>query len=230
MNFEQTEILLKKINRLYEIIKSFGEASGTENDLLKAYVIDLYEAVAMAEIETPADLNEKKMKEKIKKIKKQEKKLKKQIELKKRNDELGLEEDKIEKTIEESIEVVAEEEIAPEEKTVQEDIADPAISQDMIDLFEFSNNSELSDKLANAPVKDLTKAMGINEKIFTIKELFGGSQEEMDNMLLALNGLSEFGEAKNILIRSVASKYDWTETAKVKKAKNFIKLVRRRYI
>jgi len=227
MNLEHTEIILKKINRLYELIKSFGEASDTEKDLLKAYVVDLYEAVAMSDLEAPEILEEKEMKDRLKKLKKQEKKLKKQVEKRK---------EEIEEVEEEEVPVVEleEEEAAPEVEETIEEVPEteptPSIPQEMIELFETSNGSELSDKLANAPIKDLTKAMGINEKIFTVKELFGGNQEEMDNILTALNGLSDFEEAKSVLMRSVASKYDWHETAKQKKAKNFIKLVRRRYV
>ena len=227
MNLEHTEIILKKINRLYELIKSFGEASDTEKDLLKAYVVDLYESVAMSDLETPEILEEKEMKDRLKKLKKQEKKLKKQVEKRK---------EEVEEVEEEEVPVaeIEEEEATPEVEEVVEEVPEPdptpSIPQEMIDLFETSNGSELSDKLANAPIKDLTKAMGINEKIFTVKELFGGNQEEMDNILTALNGLSDFEEAKSVLMRSVASKYEWHEAAKQKKAKNFIKLVRRRYV
>ena len=230
MNLEHTEILLKKINRLYEIIKSFGEASETERDLLKAYVVDLYEAVAMAEIQSPEESDEKEMKDKLKKQKKQEKKIKKQIEKRKKEDLVSEEEDEIEEVQEDSQEDVEE---IVEEEHVEEAKEEPATNQypqEMIELFTLSNGSELSDKLANAPIKDLTKAMGINERIFTVKELFGGNKEEMDTILTALNGLNNFDEAKSVLMRSVASKYDWHEGSKAKKAKNFIKLVRRRYI
>ena len=71
--------------------------------------------------------------------------------------------------------------------------------------------------------------MSINEKMFTINELFGGNADEMNNILVALNGLSNFDEAKDILVRSVATKYSWGSPSKSKKAKTFIKLVQRRY-
>jgi len=107
--------------------------------------------------------------------------------------------------------------------------ASPNVDADLLALFEENSGRELSDKLASRPIKDLTKAMGINEKIFTVKELFGGDQKEFDNIMVALDGLGSFEEAKNVLIGSVAEKYDWASSKKVKKAATFIKLVRRRY-
>jgi hypothetical protein len=113
---------------------------------------------------------------------------------------------------------------APEPVVVLPQV-DPALAA----LFEEEGGTDLSDKLASRPVKKLSKAMGINEKIFTVKELFGGDQAEFDNMMTALDGLGSFDEAKNVLIGSVAEKYEWASDKKLKKATTFIKLVRRRY-
>ena len=71
--------------------------------------------------------------------------------------------------------------------------------------------------------------MGINERIFTMNELFGGDQAAFDDTIKALNGFSNFAQAKNYLAANVASKFKWDAKAKKKKAKTFVKLVRRRY-
>ena len=127
-------------------------------------------------------------------------------------------------------EIEAEEEVKGKIKeTPKPKKAKTGYSNELIELFDLHESSELSDKLASAPISDLTKAMGINEKIFTVNELFGGKQDEMNNMLCALNGLDNFEEAKSVLMNSVAQKYNWTEGSKLKKAKNFIKLVKRRF-
>lgn len=240
MNLEKTSLVLKKINRLYELIQSLGEASHTEKDLLKAYVLDLYEAVALSdEDEILEDFEIEEMKEKMNKLKKQENKLKKELEKKMEkaesmsdnyledNEELEDEssEEKEDKTEKES---PAEPE-EPEEESAEEELAE-SLSEEMIQLFDIKDSTELSDRLANAPIADLTKAMGINEKIFTVNELFDGNKEEMDNILRALNNLTDFEEAKSVLARSVAPKYKWLEKQRLKKARNFIRLVRRRYI
>ena len=240
MDLEKTSIILKKINRLHELISAIGEASSTETDLLKAYVVDLYEAVAMSDLADIEDLDEEGMRKKMKKQKKIAKKIKKQVVKKAIVEEV--EDDDLEELyqeVDETLDILEEdevEEVAVAEPVLQESApaksaksAEAGFSPELIDLFDINESAELSDKLANSPIKDLTKAMGINEKIFTVNELFGGSQSEMDNMLLALNGLDSFEEAKSVLMRSVAQKNSWTDTSKIKKAKNFIRLVKRRF-
>lgn len=206
MDLKKTTKILKKINRLYDIISDIGEASSTEKDLLNAYIKDMYEAVnegreEIEELPEPAPKPAKAVKAPA---------------------------PVIAAPVEEKLDVpepVASNG-AKEKVTAQ---SKGGISAEMEDLFEKVEISELSDKLSASPISDLTKAMGINEKIFTVKELFGGDQSEFDNMMVALNGVANYGEAKIILMKSVASKYNWDEPAKLKKAKNFIKLIQRRY-
>lgn len=102
-------------------------------------------------------------------------------------------------------------------------------SPDLEELFEVKEAKELSEKLSALPIKDLRKAMGLNEKIFTINELFGGDQAAYDAAIATLNGVKDFTQAKSYLVENVAGKYDWMNKGKKKKAMNFIKLVKRRY-
>ena len=222
MDIKSVSKVLKKINRLYELVNELGEASATEKNLLKAYVVDLYDAV-ITEDEVTVDLEREEMLKKLKKQKKLEKKLKKKKE-------------KASVIIKEEPAVV--EPVKPEPAVAQQPMATPvpikkesapAISSALTALFEIDSGSEVSDKLSQTPIADLTRSMSINEKIFTVNELFGGNQSELDNILVALNGLSSYDEAKSVLIRSVAQKYNWSDTKKSKKAQNFIKLVQRRY-
>ncbi|MEL6923906.1 MAG: hypothetical protein AAFO94_07645 [Bacteroidota bacterium] len=96
-------------------------------------------------------------------------------------------------------------------------------------LFEHTAAKELSEKLSAMPIKDLSKAMGLNEKLLTINNLFDGDNTVFNETMSALNGLSNFAEAKTFLQNHVIGKYDWTNKAKKTKAKEFIKLIRRRY-
>ncbi|MEM1219173.1 MAG: hypothetical protein AAGH79_09685 [Bacteroidota bacterium] len=101
--------------------------------------------------------------------------------------------------------------------------------EDMEELFSTSEAKELSEKLSALPIADLTKAMGLNERIFTINELFGGDQQLFNNTMAQLNQFSSFLEASRYLAQEVAEKQNWTKKSKKKKAKEFIKLVKRRY-
>lgn len=104
------------------------------------------------------------------------------------------------------------------------------MSTEMKELFSESKMSELSDRLSMMPLKDLTKSMGINEKIFTIQELFAGSQAKFDSVMGHLNGLSSYDQAKEYLSGGIASELNWTNEDKMRKAQKLITLIKRRYL
>ena len=104
-----------------------------------------------------------------------------------------------------------------------------AQGEEVAQLFEQSGGQDLSDRLSRTPIADLTKAMGLNERILTQNELFGGSKTDFDATMSALNGLKTFDEAKQYLAQNVITKYGWTSKQKQKKAKVLIKLISRRY-
>lgn len=116
-----------------------------------------------------------------------------------------------------------------EEKPQPKITTRPPVSPELEELFAFETAKELSEKLGQMPIADIRKAMGLNERIFTVNELFGGDKEAFDATLSVLNKLNSFEEAKAYLMQGVATKYNWTERDRVKKAKAFIKLVKRRY-
>jgi hypothetical protein len=99
----------------------------------------------------------------------------------------------------------------------------------LAEMFAEEKINDLSDKLASSPVKDLTKSMGINERIFTQQELFGNNQQVFNETLQRLNNCQDFVEAKQYLVENVISTYDWTNENKVKKATTFIKFVKRKF-
>lgn len=223
MNLDKTAKALKKINRLYDIINDIGEASATEIDLLKAYAKDLYESLSDEEDQKA----EKTAKELEKQRKKEEKKLRKEQE--KREIEAA----KKKETVTEEQEVKISKPLAAASSSTDTKIASPAapsgFSTEMTELFEVNAVNELSDKLSSAPITDLTKAMGINERIFTVNELFGGNQNEFTTLMTAINGLGTYDEAKAVVMKSAASKYDWDSPGKQKKARTLIKLIQRRF-
>jgi len=201
MDHKRINKLLKKISSLNESILEDGEFSSIEKEHMLNYIKKLFEEVNG---EVPDDIKNA------------------EAPVVAPTPEVVAE---VEEEIEEVVEV--EEEIQEE---VEEEITEvPEIDEALLALFDDESGNELSDKLAKRPIKDLTKAMSINERIFTVNELFGGDSDEFENLMVALNGLSSFDEAKNVLVGSVADKYDWSSKKKIKKASGFIKLVRRRY-
>lgn len=101
---------------------------------------------------------------------------------------------------------------------------------DLAEIFDLGPaGKELSERLSQTPIADIKKAMGINERVLTLNELFGGDQAAFDETLTALNGFSSYDQAKNYLASTAAPKFNWTEKEKKKKAQAFAKLVWRRY-
>ncbi len=104
----------------------------------------------------------------------------------------------------------------------------PKVSPEIAALFEETSGKELSDKLSNTPIPDLTKAFGLNDRLLTQNELFGGNKPVFDEAVKDLNNMSSFETARNFLFE-LAARYNWAANEDRKKqAKAFIKLVRRR--
>ncbi len=96
-------------------------------------------------------------------------------------------------------------------------------------LFEEKLAKELSEKLAEAPIADLKKAIALNDRLMYTSELFAGDGKLFENALSALNSFTRFEEAKDYLVQFCAVHYAWTDKKRLESAKAFVKLVRRRY-
>jgi len=99
----------------------------------------------------------------------------------------------------------------------------------MAPLFEFKEAKELSEKLSARPVQDLTKALAINDRLLYMNELFGKELNALNDALGQLNRYDDMDEARGLL-EDMAQRYNWMEEEKLPIAKDFIQLVRRRYI
>ncbi len=96
-------------------------------------------------------------------------------------------------------------------------------------IFESFEIHELSDKLRFSPIDDIHKAMSINERIFTIRELFNGNQEAFRTIIDKVNNATDLEQAKEILAREVVYPFQWNEPDKYKKIQHFLTLVKRRF-
>ena len=231
MKLKKVEKQLKKINQLFDNIKEDGIMSSIERDLLKSYVRSLYEKLIESEEDTTG--NNKVQESSI---------AKKEVELTEvrtppvikdpladvvRNEVAVAETNEAPETIHTAPEVIPEDKEEVTEPVVEETTKN--VPQEVLDLFEFESGKELSDKLSRSPISDLTKSMGINEKIFTVQELFGGDSSLFSSAMNALNQFTTLDQAKDYLIENVAIANNWASESKMKKASNFIKLVSRRY-
>lgn len=103
------------------------------------------------------------------------------------------------------------------------------LSSEMAELFSEPSVSDLSDKLSGTPIQDLSRAFGVNERILTINELFGGDSNRFNETIRSINSLSSFHEAKSYLVNKVANEMNWTDESRKEKASIFIKTIRRKF-
>ena len=243
MQIEKTRILLEKINNLYKSLANDPDhISSIEKDLLKDYVKALYESITDSPnvAQKPASQKAHVAKTKI-------------VEAPPSVSETSGDQPSSSASVDETpiaatpekkqysppriIELPkeTEEEIASTPPTEAQEVRHEAPVNQMDDelsiLFEEEGKStDTLSKLSNKPIADLTKAISINEKIFTVNELFGGNMIDFEQTLKSLNGCSNYDVASNTVLSEKAKEYDWIHKKRIKKAKNFIKLVRRRYL
>jgi hypothetical protein len=212
MDIKQAGILLEKINALHRSMSlDKGEVSKIERDLMLSYVRQYYDALLMpAAYSSP-----------------------------------------LSRTVEQPVAPPAAKPTPPPEpapepeplpQRVQVEPAKPtppppapapapkprAKSPAVAALFKLQAAKELSEKLGNQSIADLTKAMSINDKLLYANELFGRDMSAMNTKLHEFNGLSHWDAAEAELI-ALAEQHDWTEEERSEIAQSFIKLVRRRF-
>lgn len=96
-------------------------------------------------------------------------------------------------------------------------------------LFEHHIAKELSEKLSERPIHDLSKALAINDRLLYMNELFGKNMDALNSALSQFNQFHDIDEAKGFII-SLAQKHNWTQEDRLDTAKEFVKTVRRRYV
>jgi hypothetical protein len=96
-------------------------------------------------------------------------------------------------------------------------------------LFEIVKKDEASGRISHVLIPSIESAMGLNERIFTLNELFGGDKALFDATCSKLNHLHSFEEAQSFLMTGPARDYKWSEPARLKMAEQFIRIVSRRY-
>ena len=227
MDFRKSKILLEKISALHKSMSSDVEnVSGIEVDLMKSYVRELYESL----LDLPGSHNPAPGPNSTPKVE-VIKTSKVKVPPPQPTPPPARPKPEPPKAAE------PEEPTPPPPPSKPEPVVDtqprittrPPVSPELEELFSFESAKELSEKLSEMPISDIRKAMGLNERIFTVNELFGGEKEVFDTTVAELNKMNSFEEAKSYLINGAATKYNWSAKDRKKKAKTFIKLVKRRY-
>lgn len=242
MDLTKAQYLLLKIQTFLEMGNG-NELSRLETDLMKSYIIQLYDAVSSDEISS---------------IEKSFNQFKPEPKEKVRTPEVTTPprvdppaqapteappprvEPKVEPPVAPPVYIAPEPEVVAEPQPIASPVAKEiplakpieskgSVPEELVKLFELSHPKEMDSRFSHVPVDDIASALGLNEKIFTLNVLFGGDRSLFENTCSALNKLNSFSEAAEILLHGPAQQYNWIDRENVKMAEHFIRTVARRY-
>lgn len=87
--------------------------------------------------------------------------------------------------------------------------------------------TELVERLKETPVKDLRKAIGINDRFLFINELFRGDENMYERCIKTINSFSIYPEAEYWITRELKVKLGWNSDSET--VQHFDQLVKRRF-
>ena len=90
-----------------------------------------------------------------------------------------------------------------------------------------NDTTELGSVLTDTPVKDLKKAIGINDRFVFLHELFRGDETMYERSIKTINNFRAYPEAEFWIERELKIKLGWDESRGA--VKHFRQLVRRRF-
>lgn len=88
--------------------------------------------------------------------------------------------------------------------------------------------TELSESLTATPIKDLRKAIGVNDRFVFINELFRGDEPMYERSIKTIQGFSIYAEAEFWIRRELRLKLGWSANDPV--VRQFDDLVKRRFM
>ncbi len=87
---------------------------------------------------------------------------------------------------------------------------------------------ELSQSLTSTPIKDLKKAINVNDRFLFISELFRGDEAMYERSIKTIQNFSIYAEAEYWIKRELKVKIGWLDSHPV--VKQFDQLVKRRFL
>ena len=117
-------------------------------------------------------------------------------------------------------------------------LAHQANGKEINDIIGSNNSSSLNDKLKedvkdfasalkDSPLRDLKKAIGINDRFVFINELFRGDEAMYERSIKTINNFRIYQEAEYWMIRELKVKLAWDDDKEA--TKHFYQLVKRRF-
>lgn len=95
------------------------------------------------------------------------------------------------------------------------------------DKLKSGNSAELGSLLKSSPVKELRKAIGVNDRFVFINELFRGDEPMYERSIKTINNFRILPEAEYWMERELKIKLGWDDSRDI--VQHFYQLVRRRF-
>jgi hypothetical protein len=95
------------------------------------------------------------------------------------------------------------------------------------DKLKSGNTTELGSTLKGSPVKELRKAIGVNDRFVFINELFRGDEVMYERSIKTINNFRILPEAEYWMERELKIKIGWDDSRDI--VQHFYQLVRRRF-
>jgi len=249
MNTKKFQSKLSKITTIFDSMQADHTISSLEQELLKKYVVQLYETLLDDPIEEEHKSQEKATQKIARKPQPKVETLQPKVEIVQTPPpppkvaappvpepivssatiaEPVIEKVAVAETIKQTVPVASSVATAKVASEVVANVLD--MPAELQPIFEKIEATELSDRLSISKVKDIGKSMGINEKIFTIKELFAGDQSLFNFVVSKLDACTSYDEAAQYLSSTIARDQKWGDASKMNKAKTFVKLVQRKFV
>lgn len=116
----------------------------------------------------------------------------------------------------------------PEKEELLKEIND-AVSNNHASINEKLKQSkiDLGDTLTEVPIRDLRKAIGVNDRFLFINELFRGDEVTYERSIKTINSFTIFAEAEYWIQRELKVKNGWDSSNEM--VAQFFQLVKRRF-
>jgi len=118
-------------------------------------------------------------------------------------------------------------------QTNSEQVSKKELNETMAPLSDSLNDKlkqskkELSEALKDTPIKDIKKAIGINDRFQFINDLFKGDEAMYERSIKTINGFSIYPEAEYWIRRELKTKLGWDDQHDT--VKQFDHLIKRRF-
>jgi hypothetical protein len=110
-------------------------------------------------------------------------------------------------------------------KEINDLIGNPLTS--INDKLRTGSSTELASTLKGSPVKELRKAIGVNDRFVFINELFRGDEVMYERSIKTINNFRILPEAEYWMERELKIKIGWDDSREI--VQHFYQLVRRRF-